>query len=95
MVTAYRCETPPGCRVTEVFDISELEDEGVFSLEGSEVLVLSAAEVFEFSFGGQAHGNESSEFPLGDQAHDDEFPEVSFGGRVHDDEFPEVSSVAR
>ena len=91
MVAAYRCETPPGCRVTEVFDISELEDEGVFSLEGSEVLVLSAAEVFEFSFGGQAHGNESSEFPLGDQAHDDEFPEVSFGGRVHDDEFPEVS----
>eukprot|EP00439_Symbiodinium_sp_Y106_P004719 s6579_g1.t1 len=91
MVAAYRCETTPGCRVTEVFDISELEDEGVFSLEGSEVLVLSAAEVFEFSFGGQAHGNESSEFPLGDQAHDDEFPEVSFGGRVHDDEFPEVS----
>ena len=35
--------TPPGCRVTEVFDITELDEEGEFSLEGSGVLRIEAA----------------------------------------------------
>ena len=30
LVEAFRCETPPGCQVTQVYDISELEDEGEF-----------------------------------------------------------------
>ena len=34
-VSAFQCGT---CRVTEVFDISELEDEGEFSLEGPRFL---------------------------------------------------------
>ena len=37
-VVAAHVTTPPGCRVTEVFDITELDEEGEFSLEGNGVL---------------------------------------------------------
>ena len=42
-VEAFRCENPPGCQITQVYDISELEDEGEFSLEGAEVVAIFAA----------------------------------------------------
>ncbi|CAE7451931.1 GIP, partial [Symbiodinium sp. CCMP2456] len=41
-VSTHFCGTPPGCRITEVFDISELEDEGEFSLEAPDVFMISA-----------------------------------------------------
>ncbi|CAE7886457.1 unnamed protein product [Symbiodinium sp. KB8] len=56
-VSAFDCGTPPGCRVTEVFDISELEDEGEFSLEGPEVLMISAV--------GLSVGSGAFPFPAG------------------------------
>eukprot|EP00439_Symbiodinium_sp_Y106_P049880 s4767_g6.t1 len=42
-VEAFRCENPPGCQITQVYDISELEDEGEFSLQGAEVVAIFAA----------------------------------------------------
>ena len=41
-VEAFACETPPGCRVTQLFDISELDDEGEFSLDGPGVMAIKA-----------------------------------------------------
>ena len=49
-VAAFQCSTPPSCKMTEIFDISKLEDEGVFSLEGSEILLVSAVGVDDFPF---------------------------------------------
>ena len=39
--------TPPGCRETQVFDISELENEGDFELDGVGVMTVTAGGLFE------------------------------------------------
>ena len=41
-VETFACETPPGCRVTQIFDMSELDDEGEFDLDGFGVMTISA-----------------------------------------------------
>ena len=47
-VSAFRCDTPPGCRITEIFDISELdEDDAEFSLEGPGVFAIAAVTTSE------------------------------------------------
>ena len=38
-------QTPPGCRVTEVFDITELDEEGEFSLDGPGILTIEEVDV--------------------------------------------------
>ncbi|CAE7781068.1 unnamed protein product [Symbiodinium sp. CCMP2592] len=79
MVAAYSCTTPPGCRFTEVFDISELDDEGEFSLEGSGVLVLSAVGIRENASSNHAHNDVALEFLFGNQAHNNDALEFPFG----------------
>ena len=51
-IEAFTCSTPPGCRFTEVFDLTTLEDDEEFSLDGADVMVIKAgaaatAETFE------------------------------------------------
>ena len=41
-VETFACETPPGCRVTQIVDMSELDDEGEFDLDGFGVMTISA-----------------------------------------------------
>ncbi|OLP86509.1 Copia protein [Symbiodinium microadriaticum] len=42
-IEAFTCSTPPGCRFTEVFDLTTLEDDEEFSLDGADVMMVQTA----------------------------------------------------
>ena len=53
-VETFACETPRNCRCTEVFDMTELDDEEGdfnFGLAGAEVMVIECKEVVAGAFG--------------------------------------------
>ncbi|CAE7605318.1 GIP [Symbiodinium sp. CCMP2592] len=64
-VTAFRCETPPECRFTEVFDMTEIDEDGeTFSLGGPALSLMMVTASDEDQEAGE-HEPESEDEPFG------------------------------
>ena len=64
-VETYECGTPRTCRVTELFDLTELDDDGYqgdFGLESAEVMVISCPDLPEFAPGVSTEGNDNMNY---------------------------------